>query len=86
MRDYAQKLARLRADLETYYNARTQIITTGQSWQLRNGDDNRSIQNVSLAQLNALIAKTERDIAALEEIVENKGKSPNGVRVRANIL
>lgn len=86
MKNYAQILATKRADLEKYYQARTQIVTTGQSWQLRNGDDNRAVTNVSLAQLNALIAQTEREISQLEEIVEGNGKSPNGCRVRASIL
>ena len=85
MKDYASKLATLQQELETYKTQRTQIITTGQSWQLRNGEDNRSLTNVSLAQLNALIAETERKIAELEDVV-TYGANPKGIRVRASAI
>lgn len=85
MRDYAAKLAKLRAQLEEYETARSTIIATGQSWRLRNGEDNREISNVSLAQLNALISDTERQIEQLEQITDGHG-SPNGIRARAAVL
>lgn len=85
MRDYAAKLAKLRTQLEEYENARSTIIATGQSWRLRNGEDNREISNVSLAQLNALIADIERQIEQLEGIADGSG-NPNGVRIKARVL
>lgn len=85
MRDYAAKLAKLKSQLEEYENARSTIIATGQSWRLRNGEDNREISNVSLAQINALIADTERRIEQLESIVDGTG-NPSGVRISARVL
>ena len=85
MKDYAPKLAALKAKLAEYEAKRDEIIATGQSWDLRNGEDRRSLSNVSLAQLNALIDETQRQIDTLEGIVGNTG-NPNGVRVRARVL
>ena len=84
MKDYARELAELQEDLAEYKAQRKQIIKTGQSWRLRNGDDTREVTNVSLAQLDKLIAETERSIAQLERIVN--GSSPSGIRVRAKVL
>lgn len=86
MKDYALKLAELREELADYKNKRREIIATGQTWALRNGDDRRELSNVSLAQLNALIRDTEGKIAELEEIVENGNRCPRGIRVGAGIL
>lgn len=85
MRDYAAKLAKLRTQLEEYENARSTIIATGQSWRLRNGEDNREISNVSLAQLNVLIADIERQIEQIESLTDGNG-NPSGVRVSARVL
>lgn len=89
MIDYAAKLTELKKDLETYKSARKQLISTGQSVQIRNGDDNRSITFVSLGQLNELITKTEKQIAELEGYVGSDGtikRNPKGIRVGASIL
>ena len=85
MKDYAPKLEALKAKLAEYEAKRDEILATGQSWRLRNGEDNRELTNVSLAQLNALIADTERKIEQLESIVDGHG-NPNGIRVRAAVL
>lgn len=85
MRDYAAKLAKLRAQLEEYETARSTIIATGQSWRLRNGEDNREMTNVSLAHLNALIADIERQIEQIESLIDGNG-NPSGVRVSARVL
>lgn len=85
MRDYAAKLAKLRTQLEEYENARSTIIATGQSWRLRNGEDNREISNVSLAQLNVLIADIERQIEQIESLIDGNG-NPSGVRISARVL
>lgn len=85
MKDYAPKLAQLKAKLIEYEAKRDEIIATGQSWDLRNGDDRRSLSNVSLAQLNALIDETEKKIEQLESIVNSHG-NPNGVRIRARVV
>lgn len=84
MKDYARELAELQEDLAEYKAQRKQIIKTGQSWRLRNGDDTREVTNVSVAQLDKLIAETKRSIAQLEHIVN--GSSPSGIRVRAKVL
>lgn len=85
MRDYAAKLAKLRAQLEEYETARSTIIATGQSWRLRNGEDNREMTNVSLAQLNVLIADIERQIEQIESLIDGIG-NPSGVRISARVL
>ena len=85
MRDYASKIAKLRQELATYEAKRDEILATGQSWDIRNGDDRRSLTNVSLAQLNKLIETTEWKIEQLEGIVDGSG-NPNGVRVKARVL
>lgn len=85
-KDYATLLVSKREELEQYKAARSQILSTGQSWRLRNGEDSREIQNVSLAQVNAQIAILEREIAQLEDIVNGNGRCPSGVRIRARVL
>ena len=85
MKDYAHKLEELKKKLAEYEAKRDEILATGQSWKLRNGEDSREISNVSLAQLNALIDETEKKIDQLESIVNGSG-NPSGVRVSARVL
>ena len=85
MTDYASKLEALKAKLAEYEAKRDEILATGQSWRLRNGEDNRELVNVSLAQLNALIDETERKIEQLEGIVNGNG-NPSGIRISARVL
>lgn len=85
MSNHAQKLAKLKQKLAEYEAKRDEIITTGQSIRLRNGDDNRELTNVSLAQLNALIENTERQIDQLEAYLNSQG-NPSGIRVSARVL
>ena len=85
-RDYAALLASKREELQQFKEARNQILTTGQSWRLRNGEDSREMQNVSLAQVNAQIAILEREIAQLEDIVNGNGSLSTAVRIRARVL
>ena len=85
MTDYASKLEALKAKLAEYEAKRDEILATGQSWRLRNGEDNRELTNVSLAQLNALIDETERKIEQLEGIVNGSG-NPSGIRISARVL
>ncbi len=85
MRDYASKIAKLKAELATYEAKRDEILATGQSWDIRNGDDRRSLTNVSLAQLNKMIETTEWKIEQLEGIVDGVG-NPSGVRIKAGVL
>lgn len=84
MRDYASKIAKLRQELANYEAKRDEILATGQSWRVRNGEDSRELTNVSLAQLNKLIETTEWKIEQLEGIAD--GSNPSGVRVRARAL
>ena len=75
-----------RNDLEEFRNARSQILATGQSWRLRNGEDSREMTNVSLAQVNAQISLLEREIAQLEDIVDGNKSLSTAVRIRAGVL
>ena len=84
MRDYSAKLTKLRQQLADYEAKRDEILATGQSWKLRNGEDNRELTNVSLAELNKMIEMTEWKIEQLEGITD--GSNPSGVRVRPKVL
>ncbi len=64
--DKSARLQQLYEELAEYRKQRLAIIKTGASWSLKNGDDTRAITNVSIANLNKLIADTERQIAQLE--------------------
>lgn len=85
-KDYATLLVSKREELEQYKAARSQILSTGQSWRLRNGEDSREMTNVSLAQVVAQIAVLEREIAQLEDIVDGQGSYSSAVRIRARAL
>jgi len=82
--DYSAQLEELKEELKTYRQQRMQIIKTGQSWSLKNGDDTRSITNVSLVQLNAVIKETERKIEALEALLSGS-VSYGAVRLVAEV-
>lgn len=85
-KDYATLLVSKREELEQYKAVRSQILSTGQSWRLRNGEDSREMTNVSLAQVVAQIAILEREIAQLEDIVDGQGVYSSAVRIRARAL
>lgn len=85
MRDYTAKIAKLKAELASFEAKRDEILATGQSWDIRNGDDRRSLTNVSLAQLNKMIETTEWKIEQLEGLVDERG-NPSGVRIKAGVL
>lgn len=81
----AEKLAKLRIQLENLEAKKDAILATGQSWKLRNGEDTREVVNVSLAELNREIEATERKIEQLEGIVNGTG-NPSGIRISARVL
>ena len=85
MRDYTAKIAKLKAELTSFEAKRDEILATGQSWDIRNGDDRRSLTNVSLAQLNKMIETTEWKIEQLEGLADGSG-NPSGVRIKAGVL
>ncbi len=85
MSNPAQTLADLKAKLKEYEDKYDEILLTGQSWRLRNGEDSRELTNISAAALQDKIERTKRDIAQLEALVNGSG-NPNGVRVRAKVL
>lgn len=80
----AEKLAKLREELEELLQTRKTIRVTGQSWKLRNGEDSREVTNVSLAEINREIAETERKIEQLERLLS--GKAVGGIRVKGAVL
>ena len=81
----AEKLAKLRTQLENLEAKKDAILATGQSWKLRNGEDSREVTNVSLAEINREIEATERKIEQLEGIVNGTG-NPSGIRISARVL
>lgn len=85
MRDYGPKIAKLKEELASFEAKRDEILATGQSWDLRNGDDRRSLQNVSLAEINKMIETTQWKIDQLEGLTEGYG-NPSGVRIKAGVL
>ena len=66
--------ARLEKELETMEAKRLEIMSTGQSYEISNGDDNRKLSNVSLKDLNQIIASTKKRIADLEYQIARGGK------------
>lgn len=80
----AEKLAKLREELEELLQTRRTIRATGQSWKLRNGEDTREVVNVSLAEINREIEATERKIEQLEKLLS--GKAVGGIRVKGAVL
>ncbi len=80
----AEKLAKLRTQLENLEAKKDAILATGQSWKLRNGEDTREVVNVSLAEINREIEATERKIEQLENLLS--GRSVGGIRVKGAVL
>ena len=80
----AEKLAKLRTQLENLEAKKDAILATGQSWKLRNGEDTREVVNVSLAEINREIEATERKIEQLEKLLS--GKAVAGIRVKGAVL
>lgn len=85
MRDYSVKIAKLNEELEELKAKRKKIIAEGQSWRLRNGEDIREMNNVSLAQLNKMIETLEWKIEQLEGYGNGSG-NPSGIRVKAGVM
>lgn len=85
MRDYGPKIAKLKEELASFEAKRDEILATGQSWDLRNGDDRRSLQNVSLAEINKMIETIQWKIDQLEGLSGGYG-NPSGVRIKAGVL
>lgn len=74
VKELAQKKARLEEELRSYKEKRLELIATGQSYQISNGDDSRQLTNVSLSELNDLIENTERKISDLEYMINHNGR------------
>lgn len=70
-----EELAKERENLKIYEEARLNIISTGQSYSIQNGDDRRQLEHVSLSTINALIDQTKAKIAQLERQIKNNGYS-----------
>ena len=70
-----EELAKERENLKIYEEARLNIISTGQSYSIQNGDDRRQLEHVSLSTINALIDQTKAKIAQLERQIRNNGYS-----------
>lgn len=67
------KLEKKKQFLEELETARIEIISTGKSYSIQNGDDRRQLENVSLKDVNDLINKTESEITMLENQIERGG-------------
>lgn len=70
-----EELAKERENLKIYEEARLNIISTGQSYSIQNGDDRRQLDHVSLSTINSLIDQTKAKIAQLERQIRNNGYS-----------
>lgn len=77
------KLEKKKKFLEELENARIEIISTGKSYSIQNGDDRRQLENVSLKDVNDLINKTESEIIALENQIERGGITGSVVLIGA---
>lgn len=77
------KLEKKRKFLEELETARIEIISTGKSYSIQNGDDRRQLENVSLKDVNDLIAKTESEITMLENQIERGGITGSVVLIGA---
>lgn len=77
------KLEKKKKFLEELENARIEIISTGKSYSIQNGDDRRQLENVSLKDVNDLINKTESEITALENQIERGGITGSVVLIGA---
>ena len=85
MRDYSVKIARLKAELAKYEEARDKILATGaQSWRIRNGEDSREFVVLSLEAIEKKIEVIEWKMEQLEGA--SRGRTSNGVRVRPSVL
>ena len=56
-----------RTALKRYEEARLAIIATGQSYQIKNGDNTRVLTYADLDSITRLIEQTEAEIEALED-------------------
>ena len=74
MQELTQKKNKLEDELKAYKEKRLEMIATGQSYQIANGDDSRQLTNVSLSELNSLIDETERKINDLEYMINHNGR------------
>lgn len=70
-----KRLEEKRAELAKYEEARLRIVGGAQSYSFRNGDDQRSVENVSLASLNSTINALKSEIAELENRVALGGRT-----------
>lgn len=77
------KLEKKKKFLEELESARIEIISTGKSYSIQNGDDRRQLENVSLKDVNDLIAKTESEITMLENQIERGGITGSVVLIGA---
>lgn len=77
------KLEKKKKFLEELESARIEIISTGKSYSIQNGDDRRQLENVSLKDVNDLINKTESEITALENQIERGGITGSVVLIGA---
>lgn len=77
------KLEKKKKFLEELEAARIEIISTGKSYSIQNGDDRRQLENVSLKDVNDLINKTESEIATLENQIDRGGVTGSVVLIGA---
>ena len=76
-----KRIAEKKAALSKYEEARLAIISGGQSYSIKFGDDSRSLTFADLNTVNELIDRTEEEIEALEERLSGDGLTTRAMRI-----
>lgn len=68
----SEKIEKKKTLLEQYESARLNILAGGQSYTIKNGDDQRTLTLADLSVINSQITKLESEIDALEATLEGR--------------
>lgn len=79
------KLTEKNEELALYKDKRKEIIKTGSSYSIKIGEDQRQLQNVSLAQLTHIIERLEKEIEVLENKISRGGSDGKTVILGARM-
>lgn len=81
MADIAAKIAEKKEELALLKKRRMEIISYGQSYSIKNGDDSRSLENVPLAKIQEMIKALEGEIEDLEYMLSHNGRSSKYLQI-----